>query len=378
MLNTYAGDFVEFYDLTWAGYIAQMAPQIRWLFSRLPVRLANSWLLDLGCGPGDLANELMSFGDYRVVGVDLSADMVAQAIRRNRAFVEQGKAAFEQGDIRGLAMDRRFGIATATYCVVNHFDDLESIRSLFRKASEHLDQDGVLYFDVFTEAIRSSFVEGDTIADENWEELHGTYYVQRAGWIDGNPPRLFISVSGFTPADAKTYRKFSGGIALVIHDPADLEEALVDAGFSTIAYLDATNLTRYAEKPKEIEHLAVVAGKSSTSFSAFPWSPDSARISALPPRFMLAPRTDLALINGILRISAAGSDLFVETSRLEVLEIISKFVDPARIGELLDAEGRELGAEIRTFIEQLKRANVLVEAGDLIGRPLSRRGSSSI
>lgn len=78
---------------------------------------------DLGCGPGQVAAHLAAAG-AAVVGIDLSAGMVAEARRRHPAL------AFEQGDM--LALDRapsRFAAAVAFYALV-HFDDAALARAL--------------------------------------------------------------------------------------------------------------------------------------------------------------------------------------------------------------------------------------------------------
>jgi 2-polyprenyl-3-methyl-5-hydroxy-6-metoxy-1,4-benzoquinol methylase len=54
---------------------------------------AGSRILDAGCGPGLVAEALLQAG-YRVMGVDLSAEMIARARKRCARFGD--RASFEQ------------------------------------------------------------------------------------------------------------------------------------------------------------------------------------------------------------------------------------------------------------------------------------------
>jgi SAM-dependent methyltransferase len=68
---------------------------------------------DLGCGPGHIAAFLASAG-VAVVGIDLSAEMIAQASQR------YPKLTFRQGDIRALPFpDATFGGMTAFYSIIH-------------------------------------------------------------------------------------------------------------------------------------------------------------------------------------------------------------------------------------------------------------------
>ncbi|MBN1946064.1 MAG: class I SAM-dependent methyltransferase [Bradymonadales bacterium] len=362
----YSGEFADFYELTWAGYAAQAAPQIRWLFSKLPVRLANRRILDLGCGSGDLVNYLLGFGDCEVLGIDHSADMIALASRRNAGFVEMGRARFVQGDLREFQLDQDFGVVTATYAVLNHFEEMDTLEAIFRRSYDHLDDQGVLYFDLFTRAIRESIEEGWSL-DEPLNKFQDFYYLQRGSWIEGSPARVVISVNGFRAQQPDCYRRFRGSISMVVHPIQVVEQALAKAGFRIIACLDADNLTRILDDPEEVDHVAVVAGKSVLSFG-FPGSMERSE------RLMLAPRTDVTFLNGLLRISAPGSDRFVETSNLDLLPFLARFATPRSPREEIAQAAHLPAEEMAAFVERLEQAGALVSGEELVGRPIRADG----
>lgn len=76
-------------------------------------------VLDAGCGPGLVAEALLSAG-YRVSGVDLSAEMIARARARCARFGD--RASFTQGRLDGLAAGAAFDGAVSRF-VLHHVQD---------------------------------------------------------------------------------------------------------------------------------------------------------------------------------------------------------------------------------------------------------------
>ena len=58
----------------------------------------NGNILDLGCGPGNTANELASDVYRSYVGVDISEAALAKAVRRSKENGRQGKNSFVVSD----------------------------------------------------------------------------------------------------------------------------------------------------------------------------------------------------------------------------------------------------------------------------------------
>jgi SAM-dependent methyltransferase len=85
-------------------------------FADLP---PESLLLDSGCGPGLVSGAFLA-GGHRVVGVDLSAEMVARARRRCAEFGERVR--FEQRSLFDPALRGPFDAAVSRY-VLHHTPD---------------------------------------------------------------------------------------------------------------------------------------------------------------------------------------------------------------------------------------------------------------
>ena len=91
-----------------------MNQRLRAVVDQLAVRPTDR-VLEIGCGHGVAATmvcELLGTGRY--TAVDRSATMVDAATRRNRRYVEEGRAEFLVGDLEDLQLgDRRFDLVFA-------------------------------------------------------------------------------------------------------------------------------------------------------------------------------------------------------------------------------------------------------------------------
>jgi SAM-dependent methyltransferase len=85
-------------------------------FAELP---ADCLLLDAGCGPG-LVSAAFLEGGHRIVGVDLSAEMIARARRRCARFGE--RAQFEQVSLFDASLPGPFDAAVSRF-VLHHTPD---------------------------------------------------------------------------------------------------------------------------------------------------------------------------------------------------------------------------------------------------------------
>jgi SAM-dependent methyltransferase len=100
-------------------------------------------VLELACGTGSILARLQS--RYEVVGVDLSADMLAVA-RRKLPGVE-----LVQADMTRVRLGRRFDAVLCLYDSINHLLRFRQWEAVFDRAREHLEPDGVFVFDLNTE-----------------------------------------------------------------------------------------------------------------------------------------------------------------------------------------------------------------------------------
>jgi SAM-dependent methyltransferase len=104
-------------------------------------------ILELGAGTGRVAIDLTQRG-HRVVGLDISAPMLAQA-EAKRAGLDAQTAArlrFVRGDMAALALGEQFDLILATYYALAHLPAGTAWRNTFKGVAEHLKPGGLAAF----------------------------------------------------------------------------------------------------------------------------------------------------------------------------------------------------------------------------------------
>ena len=100
----------------------------------------NKCVLDLGCGPGNTANEMAS-GYLKYVGVDISEAALAKARRRSEQNGRADENSFEQGDFLSYVPPQKFDVILfreAMYHV-----PLGKVKMILDRFSKYLADDGV-------------------------------------------------------------------------------------------------------------------------------------------------------------------------------------------------------------------------------------------
>jgi 2-polyprenyl-3-methyl-5-hydroxy-6-metoxy-1,4-benzoquinol methylase len=101
---------------------------------------ADKSVLDLGCGPGNTANE-MAPGYKKYVGMDISEEALAKARRRTEQNGRADKNSFEQGDFLSYVPPQRFDVILfreAMYHV-----PLGKVKPILDRFSKYLTDGGV-------------------------------------------------------------------------------------------------------------------------------------------------------------------------------------------------------------------------------------------
>jgi SAM-dependent methyltransferase len=162
--------------------LMQDAPYDKWVnfvLNRLKeYHIKGNTMLDLACGTGELSVRFAKQG-FKVTGVDLSTDMLAVAKAKAES---QGVMIplFEQdmAELEGLGSFDIIGI----FCdSLNYLHSEEKVFNTFLKASQCLEKDGVLFFDVHSIfKINELFIDqAFTLCDEQiayiWNGFPGKY-----------------------------------------------------------------------------------------------------------------------------------------------------------------------------------------------------------
>jgi SAM-dependent methyltransferase len=98
-------------------------------------------ILDLGCGSGNTANELAESAYSSYLGVDISEEALAKAVKRSEANGRSQKNKFLRSDFMGFETNQKFDVILFRESM--YHAPLERIKILLDKLSVHLKPDGV-------------------------------------------------------------------------------------------------------------------------------------------------------------------------------------------------------------------------------------------
>jgi SAM-dependent methyltransferase len=144
MASAYQADLAYIHDVGFGDLARNAAAALREALRRQEVK--RGLVIDLGCGSGILAQELAAAG-YDVLGIDLSAAMIARARER----VPQGQ--FRVGSFVTAKLPACVAVSAIGECFNYLFDRGNTSRGLlrvFRRIYAALCSGGLLLFDVAT------------------------------------------------------------------------------------------------------------------------------------------------------------------------------------------------------------------------------------
>ncbi len=143
------GAYSQYYDLLYRDkdYAAEVA-YIASLIER--ERPSSKSVLDLGCGTGR-HDFLLADRGYEVVGIDISADMlaVAEAERGLRQARGQRAPRFAPGDVRSVRLGERFDVVVSLFHVMSYQASNADLLAALSTLREHVQPGGLVLFDAW-------------------------------------------------------------------------------------------------------------------------------------------------------------------------------------------------------------------------------------
>ena len=251
-MHTYNSGFARVYNARWGGFASHVAPFIREFYAASPGGEANPSVLDLCCGAGHLAAHFLVHG-YRVVGLDLSEDMLHYARENCAPYLASGQARFVQGDASDFTLEERFGLVVSTYDALNHLTDQAALQNCFRCV--HAVCEGLFIFDLNT---RKGLRQWNNVHvdDDNDEVL-----IITRGFYDDATGKAWTRISGFTRAEGPLYERFELTAFNTAFDLERVYTALLDTGWQHVYFAKIKDLQSPLAEPEAESRVFVVAGK---------------------------------------------------------------------------------------------------------------------
>jgi len=199
------------------AFLARARPEI-------DARPKGTWVLDLACGTGVMA-ELLAKRRIPVVGVDLSKPMLDIARRR----CAKRRVRFVEGDLATFTVREPCSVATSCGDVMNHFSSAAALRRIFKRVCSQLEPGGVLLFESTRRYCYETYWTGQT------------YHLEGPGGdltmeCDWDPVAGVATANMICYAKNKngTYSKSETPLVEYHHPTPTLRKALRDAGFRDV------------------------------------------------------------------------------------------------------------------------------------------------
>jgi len=117
------------------------------VYKHLEKHAQDGDILDLGCGPGNTANELAESAYRRYVGVDISEAALSKARQRTEQHRRTSKNRFEQGDFLSYVPSQQFDVILFRESM--YHVPLGKVKKILDRFSEYLKPSGVFIVRMF-------------------------------------------------------------------------------------------------------------------------------------------------------------------------------------------------------------------------------------
>jgi SAM-dependent methyltransferase len=213
------------YNEDWAPKLSEKALLCleKLLLPNLP---EGAHILDLGCGTGQLTQQLLVKG-YKVTGLDGSEGMLRYACENAPG------GEFILGDARSFELPSTFdGVVSAT-CVLNYVMNLEELSSVFRNVYKALLPNGFFVFDLDMEEQYQKFLQGSlsgNVKDEYaWAAVRS---------YDSEEKISQVKFTIFSLID-NNWQRLDHTVLEKCYSSAEVKSALESVGFAEISIYDA-------------------------------------------------------------------------------------------------------------------------------------------
>ena len=238
--------FAEVYDMfmdnipyeDWCGYLTSLLKEYG---------INDGLVLDLGCGTGTLT-ELLAKEGYDMIGVDVSEDMLQEAIEKR---AESGlPILYLLQDMREFEL---YGTVRAVVSIcysLNYILDYDDLAHVFSLVNNYLDPKGMFIFDLNTEA-KFQAMGSETIAEARDE---GSFIWENE--YDEEEKINSYDLTLFIREEDDLYRRYQETHFERAWSLDEIKKALTEAGMEFVAAYDA--FTKNAPR-KESDRIYVVA-----------------------------------------------------------------------------------------------------------------------
>lgn len=197
-------------------------------------------VIELGCGTGTFARELLKLAPYELTGIDLSPEMILVARRKAE---ESGiKARFEVGDFTTCTVERPVDAALLLYDGLNYQLEIEGVRRLLRNTWNALRPGGIFIFDQSTPA---NSINNERYFEDQ-DEIEGFAWLRRSRFDPAtrlHTTSFDISYAGDVYHEEHVQRAYS---------LQEIEPVILETGFVVLAAFRDFSMRKASESAERI------------------------------------------------------------------------------------------------------------------------------
>ena len=247
--------FAEVYDMfmdnipyeDWCGYLTSLLKEYG---------INDGLVLDLGCGTGTLT-ELLAKEGYDMIGVDVSEDMLQEAIEKR---AESGlPILYLLQDMREFEL---YGTVRAVVSIcdsLNYILDYDDLAHVFSLVNNYLDPEGVFIFDLNTPYKYRELIGDATIA-ENREDAS---FIWENTWYEDEQVNEY-DLTIFARTKGEYYQKFFETHYQKAYELETVKELIQKSGMEFVAAYDAFTREPVRADSERIYIIAREKGKKGT------------------------------------------------------------------------------------------------------------------
>jgi SAM-dependent methyltransferase len=223
-------DLAEIYERAgFTRFSHEMAPRLAALLARFGKPRGR--VCDLACGTGDAAIYLAQRG-YALVGIDVSARMLAEAQAKGRAAGVEIQ--WLQADARDFLTGRPMDAVTCIYDGLNYMLSREELAAVFAGVSRCLVRGGLFLFDMNTRAGLAEEWGTSERIEEPADDLLVTWQTSYDHETDVNT----LVLNAFVRQPGGAYRRIREVHRERAYPVAEIRGLLEEAGFQILALGD--------------------------------------------------------------------------------------------------------------------------------------------